>query len=115
MSRGGKEWDNRTFATLKLLNVALFVIESARLPKAKDNADPLEGQAPHGRLMTEASLPLEPVVGVRPATEAAGLVGEFVKGLAEEPRTGEPSPHDLRLAAGLSDRRNAAVLLHFAG
>src|SRR5687767_13633820 len=111
----GQELDDRTVVASELLDIAFFVVGDARLPKVEDNANPLEGQAAHGRLMAEAALPLQSVVGVRPPTESTGLVGELVEGLAKELGTSKPPPHDLRLAAALRDGGDAAVLLHLAG
>src|SRR5712692_10088422 len=85
------------------------IIRSMVLPAAPHDPLPLEGQRTDRRMMTLAPLDLHPVVAQRPGTTLQGALGHFVKSLAQEFRAGPAHVDPERFAAGLLDRRNAAV------
>ena len=66
------------------------VVGGAMVPTGKQDADPFESDRAHRGMMAFTPSALGFIVGFSPLAVADGTAGEFVKGLAQELRTGLP-------------------------
>jgi hypothetical protein len=89
---------------LEGLYIALRVVRGTLFPTGKEDADPFESDRAHRGMMAFTPSPLATVMGLSPRAVADGTAGKFVKGLAQELRTGLP-----RMDASLSFTLFAAL------
>src|SRR6185436_1437486 len=97
------------------LQVLLFIVGSAILPAAKDDADPFVGQCPHRCVVRLVLGALLLVVSLSPFALAKRLAGKFVEGLAQELGAGPTEMSPLDFAAGCLDGSDPTVALHLIG
>ena len=81
------------------------------LPAAPDDALPLEGQRPHGRVVVTALGALLQIIGRRPPAPQNAFLGILVEALLVELRTQIPPVNVTRAPAALGHRRDPRVLL----
>ena len=72
------------------LQIALRVVRGALFPTSKEDADPFESDRAHRGMVAFTPSPLATVMGLSPRAVADGTASKFVKGLAQELRTGLP-------------------------
>src|SRR5580700_972439 len=73
---------------LECQQIALRVVRGTLFPTSKEDADPFKSDTAHGGMMAFTPSPQGIVMGFSPRAVADGTAGKFVKGLAQELRTG---------------------------
>src|SRR5690242_2521228 len=92
-----------------------FIVSTVRFPAAVEDTEPLERQRPKGGVMRLFPISLLLIVLARPGAFLHGMLRPFMKGLADELRTGPTPMHPGLLAAARLYRSNAAVTLQVVG
>src|SRR5216684_2432813 len=92
-----------------------LIVRRAILPTARENADPLECQGAHGRLVRLALVALLLVIDLCPEGMPDRFRGPFHERLAEERRTLPTPVHPGFLATAFRDWCNACVFLELRG
>jgi hypothetical protein len=75
-------------ATLEGLQIALRVIRGTLFPTSKEDADPFKSDRAQGGMMAFTPSAQGIVMGFSPRAVADGTASKFMKGLAQELRTG---------------------------
>src|SRR5580693_3916850 len=101
----------RRGTSLQGQSVACLIVGGAVPPAAEQDAEPFERKGSHGAVMRLAAFALLVIKGSRPHRFSGRQPGPFMKGLAQELRTGPAPMHPFLLTATLSHRRNAGIAL----
>ena len=99
----------------ELLDVLRFVVEGLGFPESEDDADPFEGQGSDGGIVFASRLSFLAIVGGRPGTPLACVIGEFMERLSQEFGAGVAARDMQGLSAATRDRCDAGLALDFLG
>src|SRR3982751_4503674 len=95
------------------LRVDLVVIGLPVFPAAKQDSDPLVCQNTNCGVVTLAAPPEKFILRLGPLTPTPRMIGEFLKRLSHEFRTGVSPMHEILFATLLGNGCDARQLLHF--
>ena len=112
---GGGEGQQRGVLPSETLQVEYLVVGRARLPALPQDANPLEGQRPHGHLMARPFGALLRVVGPSPEAVVDRFGRVLDQGLADERGAEVAPPHPHLFAAALGDGRDPGQASEFVG
>ena len=102
-------------AAVERLEIYRFIVRRAILPTPIEDANPFEGQGPHGRLVCLAFLALLLIIDLCPEGMPGGFRRPLDKRLAQELWTLEAPVDPGLLAAAFRHRRNARICLECVG